>query len=294
MRIPELLSTYHERDRETGYDNRGARLYDSEIGRFLGVDPMAGKFQNHSPYNYVLGNPVRLVDPDGAVPQDPIPSEHYSFLTGAGLDVYSHVRANGLSISGALTALAHASFESEYGRGKGAAINNYFGFLYGSSDGTYSAHPTIKTSHGPMRNYLTLKDGVDDYLGTLGRNWPDAITLFESSEVTAEGIDEAFKIGLKGGYTNTKGYGKTLLGTRRSVQRRIINDLTIYSDLLSQQISAQSAYLNSGTREIEELSGWSRLFANENRNSVLGGLNRNVEEKAQADKAKDEIETTIE
>jgi uncharacterized protein RhaS with RHS repeats len=46
-------------------------LYDSEIGRFLGVDPLAGKFAGWSPYNYVLGNPVRLVDPDGAAAEDP-------------------------------------------------------------------------------------------------------------------------------------------------------------------------------------------------------------------------------
>ncbi|WP_273446138.1 RHS repeat-associated core domain-containing protein [Neolewinella agarilytica] len=62
------LSTHHERDAETGYDNRGARLYDSELGRFLGVDPLASKFQAWSPYNYVLGNPVRLTDPDGRAP----------------------------------------------------------------------------------------------------------------------------------------------------------------------------------------------------------------------------------
>ena len=28
------LSTYHERDKETGFDYRGARFYDSDLGRF--------------------------------------------------------------------------------------------------------------------------------------------------------------------------------------------------------------------------------------------------------------------
>lgn len=59
------LSTHHERDVATGYDNRGARLYDSEIGRFLGVDPLTGEYMEWSPYNYVLGNPTLLVDPGG-------------------------------------------------------------------------------------------------------------------------------------------------------------------------------------------------------------------------------------
>jgi hypothetical protein len=41
------------------------------------VDPLAGKFQGHSPYNYVMGNPVSLVDPDGMQPAhiEPITTE---------------------------------------------------------------------------------------------------------------------------------------------------------------------------------------------------------------------------
>ena len=64
------LTTHHERDQETGLDYRGARFYDSDIGRFLSVDPLAADFASVSPYNYVLGNPVFLIDPDGRAPQN--------------------------------------------------------------------------------------------------------------------------------------------------------------------------------------------------------------------------------
>jgi RHS repeat-associated protein len=61
----KFLTTQHERDAETGLDYRGARFYDSDLGRFLSLDPMAAKYFAWSPYNYVLGNPLVFTDPTG-------------------------------------------------------------------------------------------------------------------------------------------------------------------------------------------------------------------------------------
>jgi RHS repeat-associated protein len=67
--VPERWqSTGHERDLESGWDMRGARMYDAAYGRFLSRDPLAGAFPSWSPYNYVLGNPVRLTDLSGMGP----------------------------------------------------------------------------------------------------------------------------------------------------------------------------------------------------------------------------------
>ncbi len=59
------LTTGHERDKETGLDYRGARYYDSDVARFLSIDPWAEKYPSWSTYNYVMGNPVRFIDPTG-------------------------------------------------------------------------------------------------------------------------------------------------------------------------------------------------------------------------------------
>ena len=61
-----------ELDQETGLSYFGARYYDPKYSFWLSVDPLAEKFPNASPYNYCLGNPVNMIDPDGraATPPD--------------------------------------------------------------------------------------------------------------------------------------------------------------------------------------------------------------------------------
>ena len=58
-------STHHERDGETGLDYRGARFYDSEVGRFGSLDPIADASVALSGYVYVAGNPIFFTDPSG-------------------------------------------------------------------------------------------------------------------------------------------------------------------------------------------------------------------------------------
>jgi len=62
-----------EKNTELGLDwlDYGARWYDPVIGRWSAVDPMANKYASWSTYNYVLNNPIRLVDPNGMEPCPP-------------------------------------------------------------------------------------------------------------------------------------------------------------------------------------------------------------------------------
>jgi len=48
-----------------GWYDYGARMYDPSIGRWNGVDASSEEYGGFSPYNYVLNNPLVLVDPDG-------------------------------------------------------------------------------------------------------------------------------------------------------------------------------------------------------------------------------------
>lgn len=60
-----FLTTQHERDQETGLDYRGARYYDSDVARFLSLDPHAKDYPSLSDYVYVGANPIAFIDPDG-------------------------------------------------------------------------------------------------------------------------------------------------------------------------------------------------------------------------------------
>jgi RHS repeat-associated protein len=43
----------------------GARVNDVRLGRWLSVDPLAGKYPGLSPYAYVANNPIMFIDPNG-------------------------------------------------------------------------------------------------------------------------------------------------------------------------------------------------------------------------------------
>jgi RHS repeat-associated protein len=52
-------------DTESGYHYYGARYYDSKLGIWLSVDPLAHKYPMFSPYAFCANSPIMFYDPDG-------------------------------------------------------------------------------------------------------------------------------------------------------------------------------------------------------------------------------------
>jgi RHS repeat-associated protein len=73
---PDMPYLYNGKELEgelgLGWMDYGARRYDAAIGRWGGVDPLAHLYYGWSSYNYVLGNPISFVDPDGRSVEDVI------------------------------------------------------------------------------------------------------------------------------------------------------------------------------------------------------------------------------
>lgn len=73
-----------ELDEETGFYYYGARYYDPKVSIWLSIDPLAEEFPNFNPYNYVMQNPLNLIDPTGMAPEegggDPKPNTHYPVI----------------------------------------------------------------------------------------------------------------------------------------------------------------------------------------------------------------------
>jgi len=81
-----------EQDATTGLQYFGARWYDPETGRFLGVDPLDfqdGNLHSFNRYAYGNNNPLRYVDPDGnnaTTAFGGLLTEGYNFATGQGFN----------------------------------------------------------------------------------------------------------------------------------------------------------------------------------------------------------------
>ena len=69
--IASNASTYQYSGKEmldfNGYNmnDYGARYYDAALGRWNVIDPLVEKYHAFSPYNFVVNNPMKYVDPDG-------------------------------------------------------------------------------------------------------------------------------------------------------------------------------------------------------------------------------------
>lgn len=112
--------TGKELDSETGLYYFGARYQDPRIGMWASVDPMAEKYPGWSGYNYVMLNPVKLVDPDGREPIT-LTVLATAFVVGAGIEGWSQV--GGVAMNGFDVPPNHTLLNSAFKMAFDGALN---------------------------------------------------------------------------------------------------------------------------------------------------------------------------
>ncbi len=94
----------------------GARHYDPVLGRWMGVDALASRNVDFSPFNYVANNPLNLIDPDGMQASSPdftYGASGYGNIGGdASFTKYGGIKGSGSSIGG--IGLGAANFGAQF------------------------------------------------------------------------------------------------------------------------------------------------------------------------------------
>lgn len=143
--------TEKERDTETNYDYFGARYYDSEIGRWLSVDPLREMQQGWTPYHYSYNNPLKFSDPDGRFP-GPGDDIFYSIKAtfgSIGMGIYKGIRNVTAKVSAALEVFDFASVST-------SAESDGSGNIVTKSEASISVGNISTTTDGQGNNSVSI------------------------------------------------------------------------------------------------------------------------------------------
>jgi RHS repeat-associated protein len=238
----------------------GARVHDPRLGRFLSLDPLAGKYAGWSPYVFVMDNPIHLMDPDGREPVQgcdprPFPKGSYFYVEDYSVvvnELHNHIVA--------VTDIKHGIYGLENFKTPGwshgdlegsVAFESYLmSFFESKSQGVLVGE--IEDEMVNDRIYIALKADVFDaeFIGytevgkTLEEQYENVKEKGKSVGASAGGSVKGIDLGVEGSYnqndiksgSNSRGTNFSLGGNMYDAKVRLKLDVVIVTeDLLGIQ-----------------------------------------------------------
>ena len=144
----------------------GARMYDGQIGRWLGSDPMAYAYYATSPYVYCSNNPINRIDPIGMLDDEwryNIDTDELINVGSRGGDEEQHVTIESndnvfgeVTVHGAsvyIVKLRDAVAVTNYDTGIPINYNQKTGYVYSAKD-FYKRKQIVSSGSNPIKTYI--------------------------------------------------------------------------------------------------------------------------------------------
>ncbi|MCU7616199.1 hypothetical protein NZ698_03225 [Chryseobacterium sp. PBS4-4] len=181
-----------ELDEDTGLYYYGARYYNPRLSIWYGVDPLAEKYPDLSPYAYVANNPVNAIDPNG---KDIIVLSHggrkQTSMDGGKTNGHKHVVGHmAVLIGNDKSGWRYLSYDYDKGdnkgRGKNGRNDNYTAKTFKSLDEfKNSEHNTFKEDYDDGKG---LSSSHRDSNGNIIQRYQNAYQISTSEETDANMI----------------------------------------------------------------------------------------------------------